>query len=62
MKIVKNISGSGRLPSEFVEVFNLNNPYEKLSPIDKMLIDFIDSYNGHYKSEECEWIVEEVDE
>lgn len=61
MKIVKNISGAGRLPSEFIDVFNISNPYEKLSPKDKMLIDFVDGYNGHYKSEECEWIVEEVE-
>lgn len=61
MKIVKNITGSGRLPSEFVQMKNWDNPYEEVSPKDKMLIEFIDCYNGHYKDDVCEWIVEEVE-
>ena len=61
MKIVKNITGSGRLPSEFVQMKNWDNPYEEVNPTDKMLIEFIDCYNGHYKDDVCEWFVEEVE-
>ena len=61
MKIVKNITGAGRLPSEFVQMKNWDNLYEKVNPTDKMLIEFIDCYNGHYKDDVCEWIVEEVE-
>jgi hypothetical protein len=61
MKIVKELTGSGRLPGEFAQMNNFSNVYEKVSPTNAMLIEFINCYNGHYKDANCEWIIEEVD-
>ena len=57
MKKAIDIKGTGRLPNEFVEMFNYANPYEPISPTNKLLIKFLEEYNGHYKSKESEWII-----
>lgn len=61
MKIVKELTGSGRLPSEFVQMNNWDDPYTEIAPTNKMMIEFVSCYNGHYKDADCEWVIEEVD-
>lgn len=60
MKIVKNISGEGRLPSEFVQMNNWDNAYTPIEPDNKMMITFLETYDGHYKDDVCEWIISYV--
>ena len=60
MEIVKNISGEGRLPSEFVQMNNWDNAYMPIAKDNKMMIAFLETYDGHYKDEVCEWIISYV--
>lgn len=60
MKIVKNISGEGRLPSEFVQMNNWNDAYTLIKEDNKMMIAFLETYDGHYKDDVCEWIISYV--
>ena len=60
MKIVKNISGNGRLPSEFAQMNNFDNVYTPIAEDNKMMIAFLESCGGHYKDEECEWEISYV--
>ena len=59
MKIAKNISGEGRLPSEFVQMNNWDNPYTPIEEDNKMMIEFLNTYDGHYIDDECEWRIVE---
>lgn len=60
MEIVKNISGEGRLPSEFVQMNNWDNAYTPIEKDNKMMIAFLETYDGHYKDDVCEWIISYV--
>lgn len=60
MKIVKNVTGSGRLPSEFVQMNNWNCLYEEVESNNLLLIEFVECFGGHYKDNVCEWKVEEI--
>lgn len=60
MKIVKNISGEGRLPSEFVQMNNWDNAYTPIEKDNKMMIAFLETYDGHYKDDVCEWVISYV--
>lgn len=60
MEIVKNISGEGRLPSEFVQMNNWDNAYMPIAKDNKMMIAFLETYNGHYKDDICEWEISYV--
>ena len=60
MEIVKNISGEGRLPSEFVQMNNWDNTYTPIEKDNKMMIAFLETYDGHYKDDVCEWIISYV--
>ena len=60
MEIVKNISGEGRLPSEFVQMNNWDNAYTPIEKDNKMMIAFLETYDGRYKDDVCEWIISYV--
>lgn len=60
MEVVKNISGEGRLPSEFVQMNNWDNAYTPIEKDNKMMIAFLETYDGHYKDDVCEWIISYV--
>ena len=60
MEIVKNISGEGRLPSEFVQMNNWDDAYTPIEKDNKMMIAFLETYDGHYKDDVCEWIISYV--
>ena len=60
MEIVKNISGNGRLPSEFVQMNNWGNLYTPIEEDNKLMIAFLKLYDGHYKDENCEWEISYV--
>lgn len=60
MEIVKNISGEGRLPSEFVQMNNWDNAYTPIEKDNKMMIAFLETYDGHYKDDVCEWVISYV--
>ena len=56
--IVKELTGSGRLPSEFTQMNNWDNPYTPIEADNKMMIAFLETYGGRYKDENCEWVIE----
>lgn len=60
MKIVKNVSGEGRLPSEFVQMNNWDNMYTPIEKDNELMIEFLESYNGRYKDSVCEWEISYV--
>ena len=60
MKIVKNVSGEGRLPSEFVQMNNWDNMYTPIKKDNELMIEFLESYNGKYKDNVCEWEISYV--
>ena len=60
MKIVKNVSGEGRLPSEFVQMNNWDNMYTPIEKDNELMIEFLESYNGRYKDNVCEWEISYV--
>lgn len=60
MKIVKNVKGAGRIPAEFALMNNFSNSYEPIEEDNMFMIAFLEMYDGHYKDEDCEWIIEEI--
>ena len=60
MKIARNISGNGRLPSEFCQMNNFDNAYTPISEDNKMMVAFLETYEGHYKDDVCEWEISYV--
>lgn len=59
MKIVKELTGSNRLPNEFVLINNLENSNVTIPENSKMMIAFLESYDGHYVDDMCEWVIAE---
>ena len=59
MRVV-NISGNGRLPSEFCQMNNWDDLYTPIAEDNKMMIAFLETYDGQYKDEDCEWEISYV--